>query len=191
VNYSGPEVRFEEVEHAHGKPEAAQNPQFYSGRKRLIPCALNPLFWMPTKSCFWAASRPKVSVRRVHLTDACAVTLKVRQRFQRASFLEILQARVNLVGLHQRQPKSTVTLEEFVRAEWKPNAALGLKKSSMRIYGYQLEKYIFPVLGSIETTLAVYTHTIPDSQKRAVGRVAGVLFSDVLNPAPDPIRADG
>jgi integrase len=33
----------------------------------------------------------------------------------------------------------------------------------------------------IETTLAVYTHVVPDSQKRAVERVAGVLFSDVLN----------
>jgi hypothetical protein len=30
----------------------------------------------------------------------------------------------------------------------------------------------------------VYTHTIPDSQKRAVERVAGVLFSDVLNSDP-------
>jgi integrase len=39
----------------------------------------------------------------------------------------------------------------------------------------------------LETTLAVYTHVVPDSQKRAVERVAGVLFSDVLNSASEEI----
>jgi integrase len=33
----------------------------------------------------------------------------------------------------------------------------------------------------LETTLNTYTHVIPESQRRAVDRVAGVLFSDVLN----------
>lgn len=32
-----------------------------------------------------------------------------------------------------------------------------------------------------ETTLKVYTHSVSDSQRKAVERVAGVLFSDVLN----------
>jgi integrase len=32
----------------------------------------------------------------------------------------------------------------------------------------------------IGTTLNTYSHVIPDSQRRAVERVAGVLFSDVL-----------
>lgn len=31
----------------------------------------------------------------------------------------------------------------------------------------------------IETTLNTYMHAIPDSQRRAVERVAGVLFPDV------------
>ena len=35
--------------------EAAQKPHFYLGRKRLILFALDSPFWMPTKSCFWAA----------------------------------------------------------------------------------------------------------------------------------------
>jgi integrase len=39
----------------------------------------------------------------------------------------------------------------------------------------------------LETTLNVYTHAIPDSQKTAVERVAGGLFSDVLNSASDEI----
>jgi len=33
----------------------------------------------------------------------------------------------------------------------------------------------------LETTLNTYTHSVPDSQRLAVERVAGVLFSDVLN----------
>ena len=35
----------------------------------------------------------------------------------------------------------------------------------------------------LETTLNTYMHAIPDSQRRAVDRVARVLFSDVLNSA--------
>jgi site-specific recombinase XerD len=37
----------------------------------------------------------------------------------------------------------------------------------------------------LETTLNIYMHVIPDSQRRAVERVAGVLFPDVpkLTPA--------
>jgi integrase len=37
----------------------------------------------------------------------------------------------------------------------------------------------------LETTLNTYMHVIPDSQRRAVDRVAGVLFSDVLKLDPD------
>ncbi|MBV9886814.1 MAG: site-specific integrase [Acidobacteria bacterium] len=37
----------------------------------------------------------------------------------------------------------------------------------------------------LETTLNTYTHTIPVSQRHAVERVAGVLFSVVLNSASD------
>ena len=39
----------------------------------------------------------------------------------------------------------------------------------------------------LETTLKLYTHAIPDSQRSAVERVAGVLFSDVLNSAAGQI----
>lgn len=43
----------------------------------------------------------------------------------------------------------TVTISDFVRAEWKPNAVLALKNSSMRIYSYQLERHILPTLGEL------------------------------------------
>jgi integrase len=78
-----------------------------------------------------------------------AETIGFVSQMKRHQALEILLARVQSVSQQRRQPKVTMTLSEFVRAEWKPNAALALKKSSMRIYGYQLEKYIFPALGSM------------------------------------------
>jgi hypothetical protein len=41
----------------------------------------------------------------------------------------------------------------------------------------------------LETTLNTYMHAIPDSQRRAVERVAGVLFSDVGNfPSGEQIK---
>jgi len=39
---------------------------------------------------------------------------------------------------------------------------------------------------NLETTLNTYMHVIPDSQRRAVERVAGVLFPDVPKSAPAP-----
>jgi integrase len=42
-------------------------------------------------------------------------------------------------------------------------------------------KTVQAILGhsELETTLNIYMHAIPDSQRRAVERVAGVLFPDV------------
>ena len=38
-------------------------------------------------------------------------------------------------------------LSDFVELEWKPNAQLALKKSSVRYYGFQLDRYVVPALG--------------------------------------------
>ena len=76
-----------------------------------------------------------------------AETVGFVSSMKRQQALEILQSRMSLATEQRRQPKVTMTLAEFVRAEWKPNAELALKKSSMRIYNYQLEKYIFPAIG--------------------------------------------
>jgi hypothetical protein len=42
----------------------------------------------------------------------------------------------------------------------------------------------------LESTLNTYTHAVPDSQRIGVERVAGVLFSDVLNSAAEELRTD-
>jgi integrase len=44
----------------------------------------------------------------------------------------------------EHRPKATMTLSEFVRTEWKPNAALALRKSSMRIYSFNLDNHVLP-----------------------------------------------
>ena len=40
-------------------------------------------------------------------------------------------------------------LQRFVEVEWKPNAMLRLRKSSMRIYGFNLDQHILPALGEV------------------------------------------
>ena len=78
-----------------------------------------------------------------------AETIGFVTQIKRQRALEILQARVSAVSQQQHRPKVTVTLSEFVRAEWKPDAEPALRKSSMRIYSYQLEKHILPAFGDL------------------------------------------
>src|SRR6516162_8174940 len=86
---------------------------------------------------------PDGTIERIQHAETIGFVTQIKKQ----QALEILQARVSAVSQQQRQPKVTLTLSEFVRAEWKPNAALALKKSSMRIYSYQLDSHILPTLG--------------------------------------------
>lgn len=60
---------------------------------------------------------------------------------------KILQAKVSAVNLGKRRPETTMTLSRFVEAEWKPGAALALRRSSVRYYSFQLDRHILPALG--------------------------------------------
>jgi|tagenome__1003787_1003787.scaffolds.fasta_scaffold20986559_7 integrase len=90
-------------------------------------------------------ARPDRTIDRIQRAE----TIGFVSQMKRHEALEVLQSRVSSIGQQRRQPKVTMTLSEFVRTEWNPNAALTLKKSSMRIYGFQLERHIFPALGSM------------------------------------------
>jgi integrase len=90
-------------------------------------------------------ARPDGSISRIRRAE----TIGFVSSMKRQEALEILQTRVSAVSQQQRRPQVSMTLSEFVRAEWKPNAELALKKSSMRIYSYQLEKHILPTLGEL------------------------------------------
>src|SRR5258708_166917 len=65
-----------------------------------------------------------------------AETIGFVSTMKKQEALEILQSRVGLASQQRCRPRISITLDEFVRAEWKPNAALALKKSSMRSYAY-------------------------------------------------------
>lgn len=62
----------------------------------------------------------------------------------------ILQSRVSAVNQGQRRPQAFMSLRDFVEAEWKPNAALALKKSSVRYYSIQLDRFVLPALGPVQ-----------------------------------------
>jgi integrase len=89
-------------------------------------------------------AKPDGTIDRIRRAE----TIGFVSTMKKQEALEILQSRVGPASQQQRQPKVATTLSEFVSAEWKPNAALALRKSSMRIYGSQLEKHILPVFGS-------------------------------------------
>jgi len=61
----------------------------------------------------------------------------------------ILQDRVRAINQGLHRPQATMMFADFVRIEWKPNAELALKRSSVRYYSYELEKRVFPALGSV------------------------------------------
>jgi integrase len=78
-----------------------------------------------------------------------AETIGLVSKIKRQQVLEILQSRVSAVSHQQRRPKVTTTFSEFMRAEWKPNVELALRKSSMRIYSFNLERHILPAFGDL------------------------------------------
>jgi len=90
-------------------------------------------------------ANPAGTIERIQHAETIGFVTQIKKQ----QALEILQARVSSVSQQQLRPQVAMTFFEFVRAEWKPNAALALKKSSMRIYSYQLEKYILPAVGEM------------------------------------------
>jgi Phage integrase, N-terminal SAM-like domain len=78
-----------------------------------------------------------------------AETIGLVSQINKQQALEILQSRVSSASQEQRRAKATITFSEFVRTEWKPNAELALRKSSMRIYSFNLENHILPTVGGL------------------------------------------
>jgi integrase len=89
--------------------------------------------------------QPDGSVTRIQRAETLGPVSKIKRQKARA----MLQARVGTVNQGQRRPQATMTLADFVRVEWKPNAELALKKSSVQYYSFQLDRHIIPRLGSI------------------------------------------
>jgi len=130
--------------------------------------------------------QPDGSVRRIQRAETLGPVSKITRQQARA----FLQEKVATINLCQRRPQATISLEEFVRVEWRPNAALALKKSTVKYYGFQLDRHIIPALGGCSL------HDISRGQIEAVlsdlrqkGHASGTLrgiratFSTVLQAA--------
>lgn len=88
--------------------------------------------------------QPDGTVRRIQHAE----TLGPKTEITKKEAQRILQERVAAASQGQRRPQATMKLADFVRVEWRPNAELALKKSSVRYYDFQLDRYISPALGS-------------------------------------------
>jgi integrase len=82
------------------------------------------------------------NVRRIYHAETLRQTNK-------SQALEVLGERLIAAERRQRQPQVAIPFSEFVRTEWKPNAALQLRKSSMRIYNFNLDNHILAALGEV------------------------------------------
>ncbi len=129
---------------------------------------------------------PDGSVRRVQRAETLGPVSKITRQEARA----FLQDRLATLNLSQRRPHATKPLEEFVRVEWRPNAVLALKKSTVKYYGFQLDRHIIPAVGSCslcEINRAQIEEVLSDLRQRghASGTLRGVraTFSTVLQAA--------
>ena len=129
---------------------------------------------------------PDGSVRRIQRAETLGPVSKITRQQARA-FLQDKAAKINL---NQRRPRATISLEEFVRAEWRPNAALALKRSTVKYYGFQLDRHIIPALGNCslyDISRAQIEGVLSDLRQKghASGTLRGVraTFSTVLQSA--------
>jgi len=130
--------------------------------------------------------QPDGSVKRVQRAETLGPVSKITRQQARA----FLQDKAATINLCQRSPHATISLEEFVRVEWRPNAMLALKKSTVKYYGFQLERHIIPALGSCslyEISRTQIEAVLSDLRQKghASGTLRGVraTFSTVLRAA--------
>src|SRR5262249_32853464 len=74
--------------------------------------------------------QPDGSVKRM----LRAGTLGPVNKITRQQARNFLQEKVGPLNLGIRRPQATMTLADFVQADWRPNAGLALKRSSVRYY---------------------------------------------------------
>jgi|HubBroStandDraft_6_1064221.scaffolds.fasta_scaffold02488_8 integrase len=130
--------------------------------------------------------QPDGSVRRVQRAETLGPVSEITRQQARV----FLQDKAATLNLSQRRPQATKPLEEFVRVEWHRNAALALKKSTVKYYSFQLDRHIIPALGSCslcEISRAQIETVLSDLRQKghASGTLRGVraTFSTVLRAA--------
>lgn len=134
------------------------------------------------------------SVKRIQRSETVGLVRNITRQIARS----VLNQRLEAENHNQRRPQAIRPFAEFVREEWRPNAALAVKKSTMKFYNFQLEKHILPVFGSCslsEVNRAQIESLL--SRLRQKGHASGTLrgvrttFSTVLQSAVDRGYLDG
>jgi integrase len=133
-------------------------------------------------------------VKRIQRAETVGLVRNITRQIARS----VLNQRLEAENHNQRRPQAIRPFAEFVREEWRPNAALAVKKSTMKFYNFQLEKHILPVFGSCslsEVNRAQIESLL--SKLRQKGHASGTLrgvrttFSTVLQSAVDRGYLDG
>jgi integrase len=128
------------------------------------------------------------SVKRVQRAETLGLVKTITRQIARS----ILNQRLRTEGHNQRWPQAVQAFSDFVEQEWRPNATLAVKKSTMKFYDFQLERHIIPVFGTGSLN-EVNRNRIESllSQLREKGHASGTLrgvrttISTVLQSAVD------
>jgi integrase len=98
----------------------------------------------------WAARWREDVIREdgtLHRTQP-TVVLGALSELSRREARSLLQKRVTEINQGRHRARPMMTLEKFSTDHWEAGALLALKPSSIRIYKFNLDKYIIPALGS-------------------------------------------
>src|SRR5215469_1166333 len=95
--------------------------------------------------------------------QADGTTCRIRRKetlrqMNKAQALAVLDLRLREADALHRRPEVTMPFRKFVETEWKPNAMLRVRKSSMRIYNYNLDEHVLPAFGDVPLRELNRTH---------------------------------
>ncbi len=107
------------------------------------------LFIRGKRTKVWVARWREDLIREddsLHRTQRTVVLGSVSDLSRREA-RSLLQKRVSEINQGRHRPRPIMTFEKFAKENWQPGAELALNTSSARIYQFNLDKYVMPVLG--------------------------------------------
>ena len=108
------------------------------------------LFIRGKHSKVWVARWREDVIREdgtLHRTQP-TVVLGALSELSRREARSVLQKRVSEINQGRHRVRPMMTFEKFSTDHWEAGALLALKPSSSRIYKFNLDKYVIPILGS-------------------------------------------
>ena len=109
------------------------------------------LFIRGKRTKVWAARWREDVIREdgtLHRTQRTVVLGPITDLSRREA-RSLLQKRVSEINQGRHRARPMMTFEKFAKEHWQPGILLALKPSSVRIYQFNLDKYVLPTLGSL------------------------------------------